>query len=1070
MMDKQVTIRFESTVENNENLNEESMLLSGPIEIFATVDVLHSVENGNVIAHPTIEEERMDIYKITKSDVINNVYPGIDEDDINTFNIDKYSAISNNKIALQSQYVSKLVSQYFRETSKNIVIYVENVTDYKDQYRNRGAYFLYKPGATEDEVNWQEIAIGTHSHSNMDVLEELSELALEEKDNEKVLMFNKDGNLITKNISDLNNIPELPESIRREIEQLKYYESLNEPTESEWNHLDASLDKLDYTYDWMEKDENGNFKNLAVGNCRELYRTLLNTENKLYLDENYKLSDDKSLKQWISMDVYKVNFDTSVIVEDAINAKQFAIGSLSLKLTVNSFNITQNDEIFIFENGDLIDSKYKEAPYEIVSKDKKDINIVFDKSEFAKLGTTVITVLIVRDAAKEPLYRYNFAKAFKNGQVSLIEINNKLASLYIENEFNRKPVIPKLYLTTDSYGNMVWDNKLLPSQTFYTKTLKITPNNVVYTDEGDLVELVFEGANYRTKDDFPLLMVNDFFVFDAIYDVYNSSGDLVVYLPKNPDVAQYDFDFRDVDEFRKVTLVLVKNSAGQIVDELASKYVTKDDAIAILSHGKINLKDFVTKNDALRFSKIGHKHTQYALKEHNHDARYATFQHTHPEIIAAVITALNPKNGESLTDELNNLLKQIQDNNRYQLQAFINELGLIDNQISDMNVLVDQKVADDFIIKFKDTVGESSHNVGDKLRLSDVLEMTLILFDHDKVLDSQVMLEADIPVKLVNGPIGGLAENKTYKAGIDSLQTIIRDILNPYIDIKSMRRLLTPTTEDTILEWFVLDSSGHPYKIDLEHAPYFNEPKMLLFTVKLNNSINEFCKATVTVNNLETVLETEIHDIKVNGESCRLYTEDDYSFNTKYFIYDDSFEFDKDNYLDLYNVDILYKSNLEDDKIYDNYGMSPEEGDSKFTKLNPTNKYLTIEVNVRVDYPDFFYGQVDTPEDIERELQLENNEGSDKVWSGIGSGIDEYHISTSNGQCIFFAIEKTLYNNVKIFDCDWHANITKFFNELDHDVLLFGGIEYVVVYYESLDNNADLNISLQLTKKCEICN
>ena len=41
-------------------------------------------------------------------------------------------------------------------------------------------------------------------------------------------------------------------------------------------------------------------------------------------------------------------------------------------------------------------------------------------------------------------------------KISLSEINNELVKLYINGEFNRRPLLPHLYLTTDE----VWTNTL----------------------------------------------------------------------------------------------------------------------------------------------------------------------------------------------------------------------------------------------------------------------------------------------------------------------------------------------------------------------------------------------------------------------------------------------------------------------------------------------------------------------------------------------------------------------------------------------------------------------------------
>ena len=312
----QVTVRFESTLENRENDNTETLLLSGPIEIFATVD---------------------------------------------TFD----------------ELISEETSNIILQVGGNPIIYVADVRRGQDDYTNRGAYFRCEKVSVVNGkavVDWREILLGTHSHSNIDSLEKLYELSKQADVENKVIALDKNGEFCLKELSDDNTLPELPLEVQEKLDALKRYEELHEPTEYEWHHLDAPLDQLDNTYDWMEKDEDGNYKNLAVGNCRELYRNLLASEEKLYISDGFTLSDEG--RNWISLDVYKVNFNTDNTVEDIENVKISSPSSnfYSLGLTLSS-NIGINDEIFLINNGEMLSDEH----YDILERKQNFLSIIFNR-------------------------------------------------------------------------------------------------------------------------------------------------------------------------------------------------------------------------------------------------------------------------------------------------------------------------------------------------------------------------------------------------------------------------------------------------------------------------------------------------------------------------------------------------------------------------------------------------------------------------------------------------------------------------------------------------------------------
>ena len=1001
-----VTVRFESTVENRENDNTETLLLSGPIEIFATVDNFDELQS----------QETLEVI---------------------------YNEIIVNK------------------TVKNPIIYVADVRDIHNEndYTNRGAYFrcdrIYVNDKNEYSADWREILLGTHSHSNINALEKLYELSKQADVENKVIALDANGEFCLVSMEDSQSLPPLPIEIQEKIDALKRYDELHEPLEYEWNHLDAPLDQLDNTYDWMEKDENGNYKNLAVGNCRELYRNLLISEEKLYISDNYTLSNEG--KYWISLDVYKVNFDTSKSYDDAVNVR---VSSLNTKFFVASLdlseNVSDNDEIFIMNNGVMLSDEH----YAILERKQKSLSVLFNRADQQFKDICTVTILIVRDAKEVVGFRPLLKMSFDNSDITLIEINNKLIEKYIRNEFAKKPLLPKLYLSTDEYGNMVWDNKLLPSQTFYAETIRVDIANIetVVKHERDCVKIVFKNANYRVGEDFPLLMVNDFFVFNVKPDVTESGKDVIYYLPISPISGEghYDFELIEPGEYRDVTLVLIKNSsAGSIADEIAEKYVSKEDAVAILSHGKINLKDFVRKTELVKFSKLDHTHSQYALKDHNHDARYANFHHTHPEILLAVARETGIE-----AEKIDQWITNLETITQTELKAVLDNIGIVSNEdnyyIEDISVRLttnSENILREFSGKYNIPLPLDDNG----LTVKDALEIIIRAFELDTVTDDQVLLEDDIPVRLVNGPIGGITENKIYKEGT-SLQTILQDIFNPYISVETMKRYLTPD-ENTILRWWKYDSSNELYEVYLDKLQY-SDPGTLLFTIELNNSENRNCKETIVQDGLSMEIATVVESVKINDVELDFIN----NFNQKYFIYSNDFNFNDDQ--EMSEIRVSWKSSLPDDKIYDNYGKN--DG-----LLNPENAYLIFSPEISIDYPDYFYGGAFSVDNIVTNIENAiNGEGEYTVKYESGDGVN-FKVYTSETPIILVAVEGHIFDKgINIFDTDSHMNITKFFKELEYNgnsyILLFNEKQYVCLYYESLDNNSELNLSLSLNS-CKVC-
>lgn len=1078
----------------------ETQLVSGPVEIFATIDVLREEikdTNGKIsyIAHPTLDEMNDDRYKKLSTE-------DYEDAEIGEFSIEKYTKLTGNNIALESPYVSRLVFNYVQIYEKTPVIFVESVMAYPNNQDNRGAYFKaqdvdYDVSTKEYRVQWQEILLGTHSHSNPRLLENISNMDFSSINNDAAIYVDKYGNFKVKEKDEENklSIPDLPKELVSRINELNKYKDLYEPTEDEKHHLDAKFSELENTYDWMTQDENGNYINLALGSCRDLYRELLKKDKKLFLSKDFSLEETDGLG-WISLDAFKLNYDYTKKLSDAINVELYPSNLEYLIFNVIlQWNNTELDEIFLFNDGIILN----DSSYNIIEKSGNKLTILLNKKDFKYEEPKTLTILVLHDVDKSlKELRMDVYNAFNDGKVNLFDINNYLAKLFVESEFTRRPTVPRLYLTTDEYGTLVWDNKLLPSQTFYANS-----QTILITEDSRVQNVKFRDVSFSRIKDFPLLLVNNYFVPNAEYIVPEDDETSVNILFDSETIP-----FLNLGDTATITLIVIKNSsAGSISDEIAKNYVSKKDAISILSHGKINLKDYATYTDLLKYSKIGHTHNEYAKIHHNHDERYAMYHHTHPELIAIVTKLLSKENISE--DEINNWVEKIISGNEKQLIKFLLQFGRADvkkdeegNPIKDSDgdfvydmstyEIIDSKIIIenvDYINEKIDRVNEELHEIKIKqgkdvdikddipklnpgCTLEDILQKIVLLFEVDSVKDSQVYLESPISVKLVNGPIGGLTEEKTYTTGTN-LQDILRDILSPYLNVKEMIRRLTPVAQYTKINWFKTSSPdgenleyvliGDPGKI-----PLGDSGEKLYFTVTLKNADNKDCIQEIVHEGKKLILRT-IPIISVCEQPItEEYTEGAVPTfkvvekNEKgYYLYSDAFDLaNKVAKNEIYSIKVewLCKNNEElNDKVYDNYGNESSrlnsilKDDGSFEIL----KNFEIIPNIQIDLPNFYWTTKDNNE-IPRSSS-EISEMSRNTLMGI---------NTQDERFIILLVRDEVYEDPnKVFDIvdpKTHNTVLDCFEDYpETPTIQLYEEPYVPIYYESLDETSKFELLIK---------
>lgn len=953
----------------------------------------------------------------------------------------------------------ELITEVQSEIDKgryNPIVYVKNVTNEADSSRYRGAYFRYDD-IIEGEAIWTEILLGTHSHKNIEMLEKLSGINIPENAEASVMVLKTDGTLGFEALP--SGLPELPDYIKDKLKDREEV-SVNEPEFSEDKHLDASLSLLGNSHIY---DSEGNLVEVReVSNCIALYRALVRDGKYLVLnptDFSLKI-DDSNENLYLKMGVDLINFDITNNQENVIhplvkgNAYYFNV-NLPDKVSVR-------DRVFIFCDSNFIEKKYytesidaeeKKASYAI----SKLCPLVQD-SDLHKF-----TVVIVKNCTDVEFFESEFAVEMSSEEprITLDMINNKLNQAYIEGELSKKPIVPHLYLATDENGNIHWENTLVPAQTFYAESKNILVNEQILVD--GKVKVSFDKTYYHV-DDFLLLIVNNIIDFTTEREVVEKENRINFYFkPKD----LYDVDEDNSPITNTISLIIIRNSSKEsVAEEMHATFLTREEAVSILTRSTINLSDYVKRSELGKFSRVGHKHSEYATVDHNHDYRYANFHHTHPELYATIIKILGSVDENGVIDEniLNEWITKLQDSEKDAFYSILEEIGFKKDAGRDVYYIDDVKVrlSSDLIDRINSEI-ELYPDFGTKLNpdatVSDALAALTELFKHDTVKATQVFLSENIKVK---HPIGGVVEGKLYKkpdlengeAGT-TLEEIIMDILNPYWDIKKVREEMTPVKEFTTLSFYkpIYNQEGNIVDfLLLEEGKMVNTVDnpgndVLYFAIEPRNKNNGECKAMTVVDNVDIIqtIDTKVTLVKLGEE----YDPDIKEFNHKklYRLGAD----DEQIIIEWFATEF---NDEEYDRIYDNYGF---EHDTLNTDDTTPIVIEQLQDIFETEYPDLIIGATDTVDHITKTDAFGNSiiltEAAQKKLLMKGDTVP-LDITVGSHTCVIFALYEESENlsfdiDISIIEKMSGMEIKYFFTtDEQHEMITLYDQNYLVRYYE----------------------
>lgn len=230
-----------------------------------------------------------------------------------------------------------------------------------------------------------------------------------------------------------------------------------------------------------------------------------------------------------------------------------------------------------------------------------------------------------------------------------------------------------VYLTTEN-GKYVWREKIVPTQTFQYKQIKVT--NPISSKT-----IVVSDVDYNEEHGDQILL------FDDGQLLYNLN--IVKVDERSVSITINDTEGNHVfTNGETVTLLIIRNGITGFLDTLASEYLTKEEAIDIFKEGKsISLKNYAKKTDLDKKADYQHTHTQFSKVGHVHDDRYAMFSHTHDGVyihksevyalLSDVLTTITGSDVEVDQDAINDIFGTALENLRQEFAVQLEQKATI---------------------------------------------------------------------------------------------------------------------------------------------------------------------------------------------------------------------------------------------------------------------------------------------------------------------------------------------------------------------------------------------------------
>lgn len=443
-----------------------------------------------------------------------------------------------------------------------------------------------------------------------------------------------------------------------------------------------------------------------------------------------------------------------------------------------------------------------------------DINV--DSMEYNARKILTITK-VDKDGGLHDDYAHSFKLDWKDYPSQLPDLPN---------DFRDRPV----YLTYKD-GKYVWEDKIIPAQTFqYTK--------VRVTESGKSLEVPDLRYDAASKDTVLVFDSGDLVTIKENI-TKNENGNYVI------EIAPDDDHTFDVGEL--ITILVIKNGTEGFLNSIAEEYMTKQDAVKLLSTGTLSLNNYATKKDLEELANKDHGHgRQYASYDHTHDDRYAMFKHIHSDYVleADVYAIISNCLAELLGQEDPGLSPEDILNKSFS-EAITSIRSILETK-ADLSYL--EEIKRNLESKIRDKVLDltdsyiSIHNKEQNLK-----DYLLLLENRIASISgraSDIQLSAPIKVELKDKTIGKYQNGDVIEQGT-TLQTLLQGMLREVIKPELTEPTLDLTYEidnegpepgDIATTYFtvvynkndagdiVVDDEGYPaYKIVAEDGTYTYE-------------------------------------------------------------------------------------------------------------------------------------------------------------------------------------------------------------------------------------------------------
>ncbi len=379
------------------------------------------------------------------------------------------------------------------------------------------------------------------------------------------------------------------------------------------------------------------------------------------------------------------------------------------------------------------------------------------------------------------------------------------------------------YLTAEN-GKVRWASSFLPAQTFKMLKVEVTDENRESDKTLHLGKDFIDGnsISYRKSlGDEILVFDNGDLVPDiAVSAQENSHLELSDIILTMPDGSGHTFDIGET-----ITMLIIRSGVAGVMDTIADQYMTKSEAIDLLTNGSINLNQYITKSDLRRYAATtDHAHSQY-LRKDDYDAfdyRYADYQHTHSEYMtrAQVLAILAEAAGAEGDIDVDKAIESIVED----LQSRIDDFG---------SNYYDRKQTLDLIDSAKKQMANSDsiEVTLNGMALTDYLRMLAEKQAEVEHVDADIVeLEAET-VNLGEGErVGGysngdrISKGTTLTAFIHRLLTRekLPELIEPEFDVEISQSSYAPGTMSTlsITPRFVQNDGG---RLESAYAIVYSE-------------------------------------------------------------------------------------------------------------------------------------------------------------------------------------------------------------------------------------------------------